>query len=108
MSKKPQDKKPPENIIKFPKPFTSHPNSTPPAARSRTKGEARHPRGYHDEVFEYNDGSYVILVQPKREKFTVERMVFMAERLKMELFDALPCYDDIDEFMLELDPDTPA
>lgn len=97
-------------LLQFPKKFTPPPEKAGLPTRSQTANEAKNPRGYHDEIFEYNDGSYVILVQPKKQKFTVERMVFMAERLKMTLFDALPCYEDDEDFYLELEPDpkTPA
>ena len=53
---------------------------------------------HHTETFAYNDDSYVVLVQLKGQDFSPERMVFMAERLKMTVFGALPEYDD------ELDP----
>ena len=62
---------------------------------------------HHTEVFSYNDDSYVVLVQPKAKPFDVERVVFMAERLKMEAFDALPVYDD-DEFDDDDSDDLPA
>ena len=58
---------------------------------------------HHTEVFEYSDDSFVLLIQPKGKEFSVERMVFMAERLKMTLFDALPCYDE-DELGTQDDP----
>lgn len=93
----------PSNIVNFPKKFRPPPAPAEPAAqRRRTQGEQTTPAKYHDEIFEYEDGSYVVLVQPKKEKFTVERMVFMAERLKMTLFDVLPFYEDL---ALEPGPD---
>lgn len=51
---------------------------------------------HHVEILHYEDDSYVVLVQPKSQEFTLERMVFMAERLKLDLFDALPTYEDTD------------
>lgn len=104
----PKEPKPPEpdkehQVIPFPKKYNPPPKNS--ATRRKTKAESLAPSKYHDEIFEYKDGSYVILVQPKKEKFSVERMIFMAKRLEMSLFDALPCYDDDEEFMLELDPE---
>lgn len=95
----------PDNIINFPKKFTPPPKK-PDASRRKTKGEIESANKYHDEIFEYEDGSYVVLVQPKKEKFSIERMTFMAERLKMTLFDALPCYEyEFPDIDLELVPD---
>jgi hypothetical protein len=87
-------------VIQFPKKYTPPPDKG--ATRTRLPCETK--KAYHDEVFEYEDGSYVVLVQPRKQKFTIERMVFMAERLKMTLFDALPCFDE-DDIALELEPD---
>ena len=49
---------------------------------------------HHAEVFDYNDDSYVIILQKAQEPFSVERVVFVAERLKLDAFDALPVYDE--------------
>lgn len=50
---------------------------------------------HHHETFDYNDDSYVVLFLPKDQQFTVDKMVFMAERLKLQLFSLLDeCYDD--------------
>lgn len=51
---------------------------------------------HHTEIFEYEDDSYVMLVQPKDNSFSLERAVFMAERLKLDLFNALPGPDEDD------------
>lgn len=90
------------NVVKFPKKFTPPPGAKTTATRRKTQGEHSTPTKYHDEVFEFDDGSYVVLVQPKKEKFTLERIVFMAERLKMIALEPLLQYEDLD---IQLDPD---
>lgn len=88
------------NIIKFPKEFKAQPQ--PLAYRHKTKAEAKYPKKYHDEIFEFADGSYIILVQPKKEKFTLDRMAFMAWRLQVVLSDLVLGYEEV-----TLDTDAP-
>lgn len=75
-----------DNLVKFPKEY-KHP---PILAKEE-------PTTHHEEIFEYDDGSYVILVLPNNRSFTVERMVFMAERLNRSIFDLAETQFDDDD-----------
>jgi hypothetical protein len=77
-----------DNLVKFPKTYKQ-----PPVILE----EVPFDQDYHEQLFEYDDDSYVIFVLPKNKEFTIERMVFMAERVKRTMFDYAECeYDDED------------
>lgn len=87
------------NIVKFPKVYRTPPHleAIPPSYVDMMDPPivAEVKVTHHHETFDYNDDSYIVLVLPKDEKFTVDKMVFMAERLKLQLFSLLnECYDD--------------
>jgi hypothetical protein len=78
----------PDNILTFPPRNDNGELSEVVEATDKT---------HHTEIFAYSDDTFVVLVRPRSEQFTLENMVFMAERLKLELFGALPEFYDDDE-----------
>ncbi len=80
-----------DNVIKFPKSFKKSKSSI---AVTVVPLEEEFDRTHHEEIFEYDDGSYVILILPKELDFTIERMVYMAERVKRTMFDCEKDYFD--------------
>ena len=96
-----------DNLIKFPKKY-----NPPPVVPEPVEDDPE--QTHHEEIFEYDDGSYVVLVLPNQHDFTLERMVFMAERLKRTMFDeavrSCPhCLSETDdEDVATVDDPTPA
>jgi hypothetical protein len=97
------------NLINFPKTYKQ-----PPITIIAEPAEDDPDQTHHEEIFEYDDGSYVILVLPNDSEFTLERMVFMAERLKRTMFDEASrscphCLSETDdEDVATVDDPTPA